>query len=66
MTISLPPEMAKEYEGIAKRESKNKSQLFRDMLNAYKERLLEQEFFELQRLQTLFAQARHCLPQMKV
>lgn len=49
MTISIPPEIAKDYERIAHREAKSKSQLFRDMFFAYREKILEQEFFDLQR-----------------
>ncbi len=49
VTISLPPEIAKDYEKIAEQEAKNKSQLFRDMFSLYKEKSLEQEFFDLQR-----------------
>ncbi len=47
MTISIPPEIAKDYEWLAQKEAKNKSQLFRDMFLLYKVRTLEQEFFEL-------------------
>ena len=49
VTISLPPEMAKDYEKIANQEAKNKSQLFRDMFSFYREKTLEREFFDLQR-----------------
>lgn len=49
ITISIPPEVAEDYENFAKQEAKNKSQLFRDMFRIYKERVLEQEFFRLQR-----------------
>jgi hypothetical protein len=49
VTISLPPEIAKDYERIADQEAKNKSQLFRDMFSLYREKTLEQEFFDLQR-----------------
>ncbi len=49
MTISLPPEIADDYEGLARKEAKNKSQLFRDMFLLYKEQTLEREFFDLQR-----------------
>jgi hypothetical protein len=49
MTISLPPEIAKDYDKIAEQEVKNKSQLFRDMFLLYKEKTREKEFFELQR-----------------
>jgi metal-responsive CopG/Arc/MetJ family transcriptional regulator len=49
VTISLPPEIAKDYEKIANQEAKNKSQLFRDMFSLYREKTLEREFFDLQR-----------------
>ena len=49
VTISLPPEIAKDYERIADQEAKNKSQLFRDMFSLYREKTLEREFFDLQR-----------------
>jgi metal-responsive CopG/Arc/MetJ family transcriptional regulator len=49
VTISLPPEIAKDYERIADQEAKNKSQLFRDMFSLYREKALEREFSDLQR-----------------
>jgi len=49
MTISLPPEIAENYEKLAQQEAKNKSQLFREMFLLYKARTLEQEFYNLQR-----------------
>jgi hypothetical protein len=49
MTVSLPPEIAEDYERLAQQQAKNKSQLFRDMFLLYKEQTLEKEFFELQR-----------------
>ena len=49
VTISLPPEIARDYEKIADQEAKNKSQLFRDMFSLYREKALEREFFDLQR-----------------
>jgi predicted DNA-binding protein len=49
MTISLPPEIAENYEKLAQQEAKNKSQLFRDMFLLYKARTLEQEYYDLQR-----------------
>jgi len=48
VTISLPPEIAKDYEKIADQEAKNKSQLFRDMFSLYREKALERELFDLQ------------------
>ena len=49
MTISVPPNIAKEYDKLAKQEVKNKSQLFRDMFTLYQTRALEEKFFDLQR-----------------
>ena len=49
MTVSLPPDLARKFDKLAKIEEKNKSQLFRDMFRAYEQRRLEREFFELQR-----------------
>jgi hypothetical protein len=49
VTISLPPEIARDYEKIADQEAKNKSQLFRDMFSLYREKVLEREFYDLQR-----------------
>jgi len=49
LTVSLPPELARALDELAKDEAKNKSQLFRDMFRAYQQRRAEQEFFELQR-----------------
>ncbi len=49
ITISLPPEIAEDYEKIAEQEAKNKSQLFRDMFSLYREKTLEREFYDLQR-----------------
>jgi len=49
MTVSLPPDIAQEYEEIAKLKGETKSQLFRDMFNLYKQEKLEDEFFRLQK-----------------
>ena len=49
MTISIPPEIAEDYEKIARKEAKNKSQLFRDMFLSYKTQTLERDFLSLQR-----------------
>ena len=58
VTISIPPEIAKDYEKLAQKEAKNKSQLFRDMSLIYKAKVLEQEFFDLQREGTRLARKR--------
>ena len=49
ITISLPPEVAEDYEKLAQQQTKNRSQLFRDMFRLYKEHTLEEEFLKLQR-----------------
>lgn len=49
MTVSLPPEIAKEYEKMARVKGETKSQLFREMFSLYRQESLEDEFFRLQR-----------------
>ena len=49
LTVSPPAALARKFRRMAKAESKNKSQLFRDMIQTYEQRALEKEFFELQR-----------------
>ena len=66
MTISLPPEIAKDYERLAQQQAKNKSQLFRDMFLLYKEQTLEKEFFELQRYGTRLAREKGVLTEEDV
>ena len=66
MTISIPPEIAQDYEWLAQKEAKNKSQLFRDMFLIYKEQTLEKEFFELQRHGAKLAKAKGILTERDV
>lgn len=66
MTISLSPEIAEDYEKIARQEAKNKSQLFRDMFRAYQERSLEKEFFELQRYGVQQARAKRVFTEAEI
>lgn len=66
LTISLPPEIAKDYERIADQEAKNKSQLFRDMFSLYREETLEREFFDLQRYGAKMARAKCILTEKDV
>lgn len=47
--FSVAPEVAEEYEQLAARQRLNKSELFRQMLESYKDKLEEEEFFRLQR-----------------
>lgn len=48
VTISMPQDMAEEYERLAKKPAKNRSILFREMFLAYKRQHLKEEFRELQ------------------
>jgi hypothetical protein len=66
MTISLPPEIAENYEKLARQEAKNKSQLFRDMFLLYKARTLEQEFYDLQRRGARFTRKKGILTERNV
>jgi len=47
--FSVPPEVKKEIETLAKKERMTKSELFREMLRAYKQLQFEREFYSLQR-----------------
>ena len=58
MTISLPPDLADEYEKMAKLKRETKSQLFREMFSFYRQEKLEEEFFRLQRYGARKAKAR--------
>ena len=49
VTVSVPSELAAKFEKLAKAESKNKSQLFREMVSVYEQHRREEEFFRLQR-----------------
>jgi metal-responsive CopG/Arc/MetJ family transcriptional regulator len=47
--FSISPALAREYEQITAREKTSKSELFRRMVESYKAKLEEEEFFQLQR-----------------
>jgi len=49
MTLSVPPDTAKEYRKLAKAKGETMSQLFREVFTFYKEKKLREDFFELQR-----------------
>jgi metal-responsive CopG/Arc/MetJ family transcriptional regulator len=49
VTVSLPSNLAESFEKLARSESKNKSQLFREMLASYERRRREEQLHELQR-----------------
>jgi len=46
--FSVAPEIAEQVEELARQEGKTKSELFRDMLAAYRARREEEELFRLQ------------------
>jgi len=66
ITISLPPEIAEDYERVAQKEAKNRSQLFRDMFVLYKKEAAEREFFELQRYGSKLAKGKSILTEKDV
>ena len=66
LTVSLPPELAREFDKLAKDETKNKSQLFREMFRTYQQRRVEQEFFELQRYGARLARKKGILTEADV
>lgn len=49
LTVSLPPESARDFERIADEEGRNKSELFREMLRVYRIWKETQRFESLQR-----------------
>ncbi len=49
VTISMPQDMAEEYDKLAQKLAKNRSVLFREMFLAYKRQTMENEFRDLQK-----------------
>ncbi len=49
LSVSVPPESAREFERLAEREGRNKSELFREMLAVYLTYQETQTFESLQR-----------------
>lgn len=49
MTLSVPPDTAKEYRKLAKAKGETISQLFREVFSLYKEEKVKEEFLQLQR-----------------
>ena len=66
VTISMSQDMAKEYDKVAKRLAKNRSELFREMFLAYKRQNLKNEFRELQTYGTALAQKRRLFTESDV
>lgn len=64
--FSVSPEIADEYERLAKRERRSKSDLFREMIAAYKARRAEEEFLRLQARMSRRARAKGVLTEKDV
>lgn len=64
--FSVPPEIADEYELLAKRERRSKSDLFREMIVAYKAWRAEEEFLRLQARMSRRARAKGVLTEKDV
>ena len=66
ITVSLPPDIARQFERLAKAEGKNKGQLIWDMIRVYQQHRHNQEFTELQKYGTRIAQERGVLTEADV
>ncbi len=66
VTISMPQEMAEEYDKLAKRLTKNRSVLFREMFLTYKRQNLKEEFVDLQAYGAALAQKKEILTESDV
>lgn len=64
--FSVAPEIAEEYEQLAGRQRKTKSELFRQMVEAYKAKLDEEEFFRLQKKMARRAQKKGVFTEKEV
>ncbi|GAG65140.1 unnamed protein product [marine sediment metagenome] len=49
LSLSLHPSLYKEYEKLAKKSGKNKSQLFREMIFLYEQEKMKDDFYKIQR-----------------
>lgn len=47
LSLSVPPEIARELDNMARTEDKSRSELFKDMFKTYKESVAEKEWREL-------------------
>ena len=64
--FSVNPEIAEEYEKLTIRQKTTKSELFRRMVETYKDRLAEEEFLGLQRKMARRARRRGPLTEEQV
>jgi len=64
--FSVAPEIAEEYDRLAQRQKKSKSELFRQMVESYKAKLDEEEFFRLQTRMARRAQKKRIFTEKEV
>jgi hypothetical protein len=64
--FSVAPEIAEEYDRLAQRQRKSKSELFRQMVESYKAKLDEEEFFRLQTRMVRRAQKKRIFTEKEV
>lgn len=64
--FSVPPDVATEYERLAARERRTKSDLFREMIAVYKATRAEEAFFRLQGRMSRRARAKGVLTEKDV
>jgi len=64
--FSVAPAIAEEYEQLAERQRKSKSELFRQMVETYKAKLEEEEFFGLQKKMARKARRKGVLTEKEV
>lgn len=64
--FSVTPKIAEDYERLAKREGRSKSDLFREMIATYKARRAEEEFVRLQGRMSRRARAKGILTEKDV
>jgi hypothetical protein len=64
--FSVAPEIAEEYDRLAQRQKKSKSELFRQMMDNYKTKLDEEEFLRLQARMARRAQKKKILTEKEV
>jgi hypothetical protein len=64
--FSVSPTIAREYDRLSARQGTTKSELFRRMVETYKTRLDEEEFFRLQRKMAKKARAKGVFTEKEV
>ena len=64
--FSVSPEIAEEYEKLTARQRTSKSELFRRMVETYKIKLAEEEFFRLQKKMSAQAQKKGIFTEKEV